>query len=215
MPTKPATLFPQTAVIGSLTGASLLLLAAPAMAHHPFGGDAPANIVEGFLSGMGHPVIGLDHLAFVITAGLLAAVLNRGLWIPIAFVATSLLGTFGHLANVNLPAPEFFISTSVLVFGLLLALKQSLPAVVVIALAAVAGVFHGYAYGEAVVGAGMPSLLAYLLGFSTIQLAIAIAGYLMAKKLGASDEQTRLKLRFAGFTLTGVGAALLSGVILG
>ncbi len=192
-----------------------LLLCAPALAHHPFGSEAPANAVEGFLSGVGHPVIGLDHLAFVITAGLLAAIFNRGLLIPVAFVITSLLGTIVHLLNVNLPAPEFFVSASVLVFGLLLAMKNSLPSGIMIALAAVAGLFHGYAYGEAVVGAGMPSLLAYLIGFSTIQMVIAVGVYLIAKQLGANGDAKPLNLRFAGFTLAGIGAAFLSATVLG
>lgn len=192
-----------------------LLLGAPALAHHPFGGETPANAIAGFLSGLGHPVIGLDHLAFVITVGLLAAIFSRGLLIPIAFVMTSLLGTIVHLLNVNLPAPEFFISASVLGFGSLLAIKNSLPSGIMIALAALAGLFHGYAYGEAVVGAGMPSLLAYLIGFSTIQMVIAIGAYLSAKQLGANQDVKPLNLRFAGFALAGIGAALLSATVLG
>ncbi|WOD39628.1 HupE/UreJ family protein [Nodosilinea sp. E11] len=200
--------------IAALTSISLGLLCAPAMAHHPFGGETPTNMVQGFLSGLGHPVIGLDHLAFVVTAGLLAVVFNRGLLIPVAFVITSLLGTIVHLLNVNLPAPEFFISASVLVFGLLLAMKNTLPAKVVMALAAAAGLFHGYAYGEAVVGAGMSSLLAYLIGFSTIQMAIALGVYATAKRLGHDGDQKALNLRFAGFSLAGIGAAFLSGVLL-
>jgi urease accessory protein len=202
-------------IASSLIVPGSLLLCAPALAHHPFGGEAPANAIEGFLSGVGHPVIGLDHLAFVITAGLLAAIFNRGLLIPVAFVITSLLGTIVHLLNVNLPAPEFFISASVLGFGLLLAMKNSLPSGIMIALAAVAGLFHGYAYGEAVVGAGMPSLLAYLIGFSTIQMAIAVGVYLTARQLGANSDVKPLNLRFAGFTLAGVGAAFLSATVLG
>jgi urease accessory protein len=215
MHTKSLTNLSSKLLIGGLTVVGPLLLCAPALAHHPFGSEAPANAIEGFLSGIGHPVIGLDHLAFVITAGLLAAIFNRGLLIPVAFVITSLLGTIVHLLNVNLPAPEFFISASVLVFGLLLAMKNSLPSEIMIALAAVAGLFHGYAYGEAVVGAGMPSLLAYLLGFSTIQMVIAVSVYLAAKQLGANSNVKPLNLRFAGFTLTGIGAAFLSATALG
>lgn len=215
MHTKSLTNLSSKLLIGGLTVVGPLLLCAPALAHHPFGSEAPANAIEGFLSGIGHPVIGLDHLAFVITAGLLAAIFNRGLLIPVAFVITSLLGTIVHLLNVNLPAPEFFISASVLVFGLLLAMKNSLPSEIMIALAAVAGLFHGYAYGEAVFGAGMPSLLAYLIGFSTIQMVIAVSVYLAAKQLGANSNVKPLNLRFAGFTLTGIGAAFLSATALG
>jgi urease accessory protein len=41
-------------------------------------------------------------------------------------------------------------------------------------LAALAGLFHGYAYGEAVVGAGMDPIMAYLAGLCLIQMAIAV-----------------------------------------
>lgn len=201
--------------MGGLAFIGLLLLAAPAMAHHPFGGETPLNPLQGFLSGVGHPVIGFDHLAFVITAGLLATVFNRGLLIPIAFVSTSLLGTVIHLLSIDLPAPEFFIAASVLVFGVLLAMKNSLPSGIVIVLGALAGLFHGYAYGEAVVGAGMSSLMAYLIGFSTVQMVIALGVYMATRQLGGSPEQKPLNLRFAGFTLAGVGAAFLSAALLG
>ena len=134
--------------------------------------------------------------------------------IPIAFVLASLVGTGIHLLNLNLPAPEFFISASVLLFGVLLAMKNRPSANIVIGLGALAGLFHGYAYGEAIVGAEMSPLFAYLLGFATMQMLIAFGAYWVAKRLGNS-QQGALNLRFAGFTLAGVGAAFLSGVVLG
>jgi urease accessory protein len=205
----------QKLALSGAAGLAFLAIATPALAHHPFGGQTPANAMEGFLSGLGHPVIGLDHLAFVIAAGLLATVLGRGFMMPVVFVLASLVGTGLHLMNLNLPAPEFFISGSVLLFGVLLALKYQPNNGIVTGLAAVAGLFHGYAYGEAIIGANMGALVAYLLGFATIQTGIALVAYWMAKRLGASSETGALNLRFAGFTLAGVGAAFLSGVFLG
>ena len=199
--------------IGLVITAGLMLAASPALAHHPFGGETPTNAFQGFLSGLGHPVIGLDHLAFVITAGLLAAVMGRGLLIPLSFVAASLAGTGLHLMEFDLPAPEFTISASVVLFGALLAMKQQPRTEIVAGLAALAGLFHGYAYGEAVVGAEMGPLFAYLLGFAAIQTAIAVSAYGIANRLAKQDGT--LTLRFAGFALAGAGAAFLSGVVLG
>ncbi len=201
--------------VGLVVTAGLLLAASPALAHHPLGGQTPANAIQGFLSGLGHPVIGLDHLAFVVTIGLLAAVMGRGLVIPVSFVLASLAGTGIHLMELDLPAPEFFISASVLLFGVLLALRKQPHMAIVCGLATLAGLFHGYAYGEAVVGADMAPLMAYLLGFATIQMGIAAAAYKVAQRVGASPEGSALSLRFAGFALAGVGAAFLSGVVLG
>jgi len=201
--------------LGLVVTAGLMLAAMPALAHHPTGGETPMNAVQGFLSGLGHPVIGLDHLAFVITAGLLAAVVGGGLMIPIGFVLASMVGTGMHLMAIDLPAAELVISGSVLLFGALLAMKQPPSTAIVAGLAALAGLFHGYAYGEAVVGAGMDTVVAYLAGFAVIQTAIAIAAYTVAKRLTGKSEGSALNLRFAGFTLAGVGAAFLSGVVLG
>jgi urease accessory protein len=205
----------QLCSLGIVATVGLLFAASPALAHHPFGGNTPTNAFEGFLSGLGHPVIGPDHLAFVIAAGLLAAVMGGGLSIPVGFVLASLLGTVVHLVGVNLPAPEFFIAASVLLFGGLLAMRQQPQTPIVVGLAALAGLFHGYAYGEAVIGADMAPIMAYLLGFAAIQMAIALGSYWVARRFGASEQSSAINLRFAGFTLAGVGAAFLSGVVLG
>ncbi|MEM9451495.1 MAG: HupE/UreJ family protein [Cyanobacteria bacterium P01_E01_bin.6] len=97
----------------------LLAFAAPAFAHHPFGGMTPNTWVQGFLSGVGHPVIGPDHLLFTIVIGLLATRLKPAWAIPLAFLAAALAGTGLHLMGLDLPAPEFSISLSVLIFGVL------------------------------------------------------------------------------------------------
>ena len=58
------------------TALALLILAATgggAEAHHAMGGTTPQTLAQGLLSGLAHPVIGLDHLAFTVAAGLLAA----------------------------------------------------------------------------------------------------------------------------------------------
>jgi len=202
--------------IALVVGISFLLTATPAAAHHPFGGETPSNFFEGLLSGFGHPIIGPDHFAFVVAVGLLAAIKERGIFIPIAFVLTALAGTGIHLMSLDLPFPEVIISASVLVFGIMLALKSSPNSMVLIALAAIAGLFHGYAYGEAIVGAEITPLVAYLAGFSLIQLAIALLTFQVGKSaMKQVTEQPTLLLRFAGFTICGAGAAFLSSAILG
>jgi len=191
--------------VGALSLCSVLL-ATPASAHHAMGGATPSNGWEGLLSGLAHPVLGLDHLAFVVAAGLLAALHRRGAFIPIAFVAASLIGTGVHGLAWNLPAPEVLISLSVLLFGArLMAKRQSLP--LSVGLAAAAGVFHGYAYGGSIVGAESTPLAAYLLGLALVQLAIGLAtqsAYHMAAR-----RTPDMTLRWAGFVVCCVGLAYL------
>ena len=74
--------------------ASSFAFATPAFAHHMMGGKLPSTFGEGFLSGLGHPVIGLDHLAFIVAAGVIAGAAGLGLWMPAVFVAASIFGVF-------------------------------------------------------------------------------------------------------------------------
>lgn len=201
--------------VSILAGLGLLMLAPAVLAHHPLGGRLPSNFLEGFLSGVAHPVIGLDHFVFVIAAGLLAALSRQGMMIPIAFVIAGLAGTGIHLQSLDLPAPEFFISASVLLFGVLLALKKNPNWPMVAGLGAIAGIFHGYAYGEAIVGADMTPMVAYLTGFTVIQLVIALGASVMGRAVLKHHQMPELPLRFAGFGICGVGATFLSAVILG
>lgn len=203
-------------VILAGTGLWGLGMATPALAHHPLGGQTPSNLMEGLLSGLAHPILGPDHFAFVVAAGLLAVSKRQGWAIPIAFVLAGLAGTGLHLMSLDLPAPEFFISASVLLFGILLTLKNSPNLALMAGIGAIAGLFHGYAYGEAIIGAEMTPLIAYLAGFTLIQLLIALAAYAMGKGLGrTAAERSAASLRSAGFVICGAGAAFLSAVILG
>lgn len=185
----------------------------PALAHHAFNGRLPANVFEGFLSGLAHPIIGVDHFAFVVAVGLLAATMQRGLGLPIVFVLAALGGTGIHLLSLNLPIPEVFVSASVLMVGVILAMQYTLNLPILLGLGAIAGVFHGYAYGEAIVGAEMSPLIAYLLGFTTIQIVIAISAYLVGKSV--LRQPNPLGLRHTGFILCGAGAAFLSAAVFG
>ena len=199
--------------------AAFILMMAPAIAHHASGGEAPKSLLEGFVTGLAHPVIGLDHLAFVVAIGLVAAVLGRGVGVLAVFLLAALVGTGLHLASVNLPAPELVISASVLLFGGLVATRRPLNCLAVGALSAVAGIFHGYAYGEAVVGAQSSSVMAYLIGFTLIQGAIAGLAYLASRRALAGDRAQShtsgtTAVKQAGFAICGAGAVFLGSLLI-
>lgn len=202
--------------------ASLLIfsIAPNASAHHAFGGKTPTNLFEAVVSGFAHPIIGLDHFAFVVASGIMAIGLAGGIFIPVAFILATMLGTGIHLMGVNLPFPEIIISASVLLFGLLLTIRsyenniKSIYTFLPIALAAIAGIFHGYAYGEAIVGAEMTPLVGYLLGFAVIQLAIATGAYLGGSIL-CEKLNPKYFTRFVGSAIAAVGVVFLSSAVLG
>jgi urease accessory protein len=202
--------------IATFTCVALVLLASPAFAHHPMGGRTPASWFEGLMSGLGHPVIGLDHLTFVVAMGLLAATQRWRMVMPISFLSAGLVGTGLHLMSWSLPVPEIVVSGSVLVAGWMIVRQSPFNAVVGAILAAIAGVFHGYAYGEAIIGAESGALVAYLVGFTLIQAVISLGAYQVAQALWRQqDLVSQIKLRHAGFLICGVGLAFLSSAVLG
>lgn len=195
-------------------GFSFLVFASPASAHHAMDGKMPSTFFEGFLSGLAHPLIGVDHLAFIVTVGLFAAVKPQGIFIPLSFVLSAMLGTGIHLLGVTLPVVELVVSASILLFGILLAIKNSPNLLVMIALSAAAGLFHGYAYGEAIFGAQTTALVAYLAGFTVIQLVISGAAFFVGQKVLKGDfAQVSPSLKSAGLVICGIGAAFLASNI--
>lgn len=195
-----------------LTLPPLLALApsAPALAHHPMGGTTPRTLWHGLLSGFGHPVIGLDHLAFVIAAGVLAAgVAGRAGWLlPPAFLAGGVQGTLLHLAGIGLGPVELTVAASLLAAGGLLLRRQAAGAPALATLFAVAGLFHGHAYAEAVVGAEEGVVAAYLTGLALVQAAVAYAAFGLARRLSARPDAAGLR-RLAGAAACAAG--LLAG----
>jgi urease accessory protein len=201
--------------LGRVAAFALLLVSftVPAFAHHPMGGQLPSTFAEGFLSGLGHPVIGLDHLAFILAAGVVAGVAGLGLWMPVVFVVASILGVSIHLQAVNLPAVELLIALSVVVIGILLAGDWSkLGRGAWAAIFAAAGVLHGYAYGESIVGAEPAPLWAYFAGLAIIQSAIAVGMAALASRKGWTT--TTLAPRLVGAVVLGIGIAALAGQVL-
>lgn len=194
----------------------LLLMAQPATAHHAFGGQIPKNFFEGFLSGLAHPIIGIDHFAFILSMGLIAASILGGIWIIVGFLGAAMLGTAIHLMSFNLPIPEVAIALSVVTIGILLVLKKQLPLALLITLASVAGLFHGYAYGESIIGAGMMPLISYLAGFTLIQLGIAGATMKLAQSFQQTLENSKYSLiKYSGFAVVAIGVIALSSAITG
>ena len=203
-----------------VTGIIILetLISAPALAHHPLDGRLAANFFEGIMSGFGHPMIGLDHLAFVIASGLIALGIAGGILIPVAFVIATGIGAGIHLASIDLPLPEIFIAASVVLFGILLILRGKKRdrnyTLIISSLAALAGLFHGFAYGEGIFGAEPTPLIAYLIGFSIMQLAISLGSYFFATKLSKTIS-VKYITRLAGCAIAAIGMVFLSSAITG
>ena len=197
----------------------LLIFASKTLAHHATGGQTPDNFLNGFLSGLAHPVIGLDHLAFVVASGLIAVGMEQGLLIPIAFAIATLIGTGIHLQGISLLFPEGIVALSVVIFGVILTLKKGLQnhsnlyTIALATLAMIAGIFHGYAYGESIIGARVAALVAYLIGFTVIQLAIASGAFFLGSVIKEKlAKQATLISKLIGLAIMAIGTTFLVGV---
>lgn len=193
-----------------LTAAAILVAASgPALAHHPMGGAVPGTPVEGLLSGLGHPIIGIDHLAFIIAVGLAAAFTPRRFLTPLAFIAATVAGCAIQLAGVALPLAEIVITGSVVLVGAMVLSGRSFPPAAYVAIFAGAGLFHGWAYGGSIVGAEATPLAAYLIGFAAIQYAIAAGAVWVTTSLWRASDPAAMRPRLAGALMAGVGVAFL------
>jgi len=179
----------------------------PALAHHAMGGGTPFTFLDGLISGVAHPVIGFDHLAFILGVGAASAFLNARLTAPLVFVGATLLGCVLMLQGVALPMAEIVIAASVVIVGAAILAGAALPSGVYIGLFGLAGLFHGWAYGGGIVGAEQTPLFAYLLGFASIQAVIAIGAMLVTRALWRHSEA--VSLRIAGGAIAGFGLAFL------
>lgn len=163
------------------------LVACPVLAHHPMGGAVPATFMEGLLSGLGHPVIEIDHLLFLLAAGLAAALARmapaRAAALLFAYAAAGAVGTAWQAYGNALPGAELAVPATLLVVALW-AWTRHLPGHAAGLLAsAAAGLVHGYAYGEAVIGAEATPLASYLCGLAMVQALLMLGVFFTARRL--------------------------------
>ena len=197
----------------ALAAAMILTTTSAALAHHPLGGMTPTSFTEGFLSGLGHPVIGFDHLAFVIAVGLIAAFHRNRVLMPAAFVAGTIGGAFLTLAAVTLPLAEIVITGSVIAGGAFAMRGRVTDLRVAGVLAAVAGLFHGWAYGATIIGAEPTPIFAYLAGFGLVQMAIAVGVAAIVHKGWKALDAGAMQPRLAGALVAGVGVTYMVEIV--
>ena len=137
--------------------------------------------------------------------------LGQRLWLPVAFVVASVVGAVVHVASIALPFAEVLIALSVLLAGLwlLLASQPSTMTAVPFVLAA-AGLLHGHAYAESIIGADRHVLGAYALGFCIVQLAVAAGVMLVARWVWSTGFAAHPARRVAGAGIASVGAVALA-----
>jgi len=141
---------------------AVLIVAAwawPVLAHVQQGAAA------GFLTGLRHPVSGLDHVLAMISVGLWGAQLGQpAVWLlPVTFPLVMAFGGFLGLVGVPLPGVEIGIALSAILLGVMVAFEARPPLAAAAVLVGFFAIFHGHAHGtELPVG---QSGMLYSIGF--------------------------------------------------
>lgn len=156
----------------------LPLLAAPARAHHLMEiTGLSATPLNGLLSGLAHPVIGPDHLAFLLALSLLGLRHRRG-WM-LSLLTVGLLGTLLGLVLPGLPGAEpLLAATLALEAAVLIGWLPRLTLVPAMAL-------HGYGLSGAVLGWSAMPVSTYLLGLLISQALLLVAALALLRPLAA------------------------------
>jgi urease accessory protein len=181
----------------------LLLLGSPAFAHHPFGMGDSSQLTgwTGLVSGIGHPLLGPDHLLFLLAISFI------GLKRPIAWIQPMLaIGLGGSLISQFIPLPdavapwaEALVSLSLVAEGFI-ALSVA-PATWLLPLFGL----HGFLLGSTIVGAEPTPLLTYFLGLLIGQgVLLALVCSLSKSVINRLGEQGR---RLGAGIWIGIGIA--------
>lgn len=146
-------------VRGLLVAVAAFVLAQPAFAHEQVG------VGGGLVSGLLHPLTGMDHLIAMVAVGIWGAQLGApAIWVlPITFPMVMAVGGVLGVLRIPLPMPEVVIAFSALVLGAAVAMRLRLPFAAAAVVVAVFAVFHGHAHGAELPGSANP--LAYGVGF--------------------------------------------------
>lgn len=179
-----------------------LLLPGAVMAHT---GDG----AHSFVSGVVHPLGGMDHLLAMLAVGLLAGCAGgRMRWmLPATFVTAMAMGAVLGANGIEAPFVEVGIAFSLVAFGAALVVKRSLSAPLLVALAAGFAVFHGHAHGTEM-GEGLAAM-PYALGFMLATALLHVTGVLLTT---TSLPQSTVR-KCSGGAIAAVGAASVCLII--
>jgi len=192
---------------------SLLLIFLPSTAAAHTG----TGNVGGLISGMRHPLSGLDHIVAMVAVGIWGAFIGgRAMWLlPVVFpVVMAFGGGLGVLA-VQIPGIETAkvietgIAVSAITLGAMVALAARPPLWVAAVIVGFFAIFHGYAHGAELPTAA--NALTYAVGFVVVTGLLHLSG--IAVGLLVHWPWGKIAVRAAGVVIAGIGAGFLFGLL--
>jgi urease accessory protein len=189
---------------------TLALLAWPILAFAHIG---QGDIGGGFVSGVAHPVFGLDHVIAMVAVGIWGAQLGApAIWVlPVTFPLVMAFG--GVLGGLGVPIPgiEIGIAVSAIVLGGMILFAARPPLWVAAVLVGIFAIFHGHAHGAELPESA--NAIAYAVGFVVATGALHALGIL----IGVANRwrQGAQALRVGGGLIAAAGVYFLSGHLAG
>jgi urease accessory protein len=164
----------------------------------------PVNPLSGLLSGLAHPVIGPDHLLFLLALALVG-LRSRRRWM-LALLCTGLAGSALGLLLPGLPGAEVLVALSLALEALVV--LGHLPLVSLVPAMAL----HGYVLSAAVLGWSPMPLAAYLMGLLISQGLLLLVSLSLLQ--GLADRLTTPTRRWLALALVAAcGAGALSALV--
>lgn len=157
----------------------------------------------GFVSGMLHPVTGLDHVVAMVAVGLWGAILGQpAIWmLPVAFPLVMAIGSILGIIGIPVPAIDIGVALSGIMLGAMVAAALRPPLTVAYILVSIFAIYHGYPHGVALPDFGMPLL--YISGFVISTGMLHLSG--IALGLLFRWRRGQLVVRASGGMITMVG----------
>lgn len=147
-------------------GPAALMLALPGLCAAHVGSDAGAHhdALKALWTGFMHPLAGADHWAAMLALGLWSAMTAKRLVVmPLVFAAMMIVGAMLGFLNAPIAVVEPAIACSLLVLGLLIAMRWTVPSWIGALMAGVFALFHGAAHGFELAGPAETYALAGML----------------------------------------------------
>jgi urease accessory protein len=159
-----------------------LCLVSPSLYAHTGG-----HIDHSLMSGLLHPLTGIDHLLVLMAVGLIAAKQGgKALFaFPAVFLALMAVGGLLNIYAVQIPFVETFIALSLVAFGLLVSVgskRMSKPGYAVFLGISFFAIFHGYAHATEIPADS--SVLMYFSALMLTSLTLCLIGCVLGLSTG-------------------------------
>lgn len=169
--------------------------------------EAHTGVVQhGFLSGLAHPFLGLDHLLAMLAVGIWAGKIGgKANWrIPLAFIAILSISALLSQGLTSIPLIESGIAVSLLLLGLFIVLAVKMPLAMGMVIVSVFAVFHGVAHGVELPLAASPFW--YVSGFVLATALLHTVGVITA---ASRNDMSLMIVRLTGALIATAGGVLL------